>query len=236
MLIDNYKLMFDQVIRVSELDLFSEDAVWPFNVQVCITRVPARKKDGWSQEMFDKFALKLKSSMARNGSVFLIVYAPSEQKSRPFDIVNSMVRAGFTHVDNIVIKKTWFTGKRSGNTLVNSHEFVLQFCNGDVWKLDREPIFDLLGLSPKEMSCPGNTWEVDMGSLDESYPEFLAETLINMTRTLPGEVVFDPFGGGTGGLKAAIKLGLSYYSFEKNKKVLSKIKNIIENLNSQEQP
>lgn len=149
MLIDNYKLIFDQVIRVSELDLFSEDAVWPFNVQVCITRVPARKKDGWSQEMFDKFALKLKSSMARNGSVFLIVYAPSEQKSRPFDIVNSMVRAGFTHVDNIVIKKVFRNLKLSGIS-GTEREF------GESWKASIEKRVNEIFLnyfSPSKYRC-----------------------------------------------------------------------------------
>jgi len=208
----------------------NSDAVWPANIEICLTRIPIRKRDGWNIEEFNKFAKKLKTSMVSNGVVFLICYAPTEAKWRPFEIAKAMVEAGFTHVDNIVIKKTWFPGKRSETNLVNSHEYVLHFCNGNVWKLDRLPIRQYLQLED-ELSCPGNTWEIETGSLDESYPSDLAELLIRMTNCLPGSVVFDPYGGATGALKAALKFGHSFFGFESDKKQLKKYEKIINNFN-----
>lgn len=227
MKLDNLSSLFNTTIRIQERAPLSSDAVWPANIEICLTRVPIRKRDGWDEEEFSKFAKKLKTNMVTNGVVFLICYAPIEAKWRPFELAKIMVDAGFTHVDNIIIKKTWFPGKRSETNLVNSHEYVLHFCNGDVWKLDRLPIRQYLNLED-DPSCPGNTWEVETGSLDESYPVDLAELLIRMTNCLPGSVVFDPYGGGTGALKAALTLGHSFFGFELDKKQIKKYEKIVE--------
>jgi hypothetical protein len=204
-----------------------KDSIWPSNIEVCITRVPIRKRDGWDEEKFKKFTNRLKNHMAHNGIVFLICYAPTEAKWRPFEVGKMMVDAGFTHIDNIIVQKTWFPGKRSETNLVNSHEYVLHFCNGKTWKLDRLPVRNYLNTSD-ELSCMGNTWLIETGSLDEAYPVDLAELLIRMTNCLPGSVIFDPYGGGTGSLKAALKLGHSYYSFETNRKNIEKYNKLIE--------
>lgn len=213
-------------IRISELDPFSRYAVWPKGIEVCITRVPIRRRDGFTPEKIDKLAEKLKSHMVSNGIVFFICYAPTECKSRPFQIAASMERAGFTHIDNIVIKKSWYPGKRSETNLVNSHEYVMYFCNGRVWKLDRLPIREYLK-TPDSVSCAGNTWEINTGSLDESYPLDLAELLIRMTDVLPSSIIFDPFCGTTSSLIAALKLGHSFYAFETDNKKIAKMKDII---------
>ena len=230
MKLDNLSSLFKTSVRIQEVSPMNSDAVWPANIEICLTRIPIRKRDGWNIEEFNKFAKKLKTSMVSNGVVFLICYATTEAKWRPFEIAKAMVEAGFTHVDNIVIKKTWFPGKRSETNLVNSHEYVLHFCNGNVWKLDRLPIRQYLQLED-ELSCPGNTWEIETGSLDESYPSDLAELLIRMTNCLPGSVVFDPYGGATGALKAALKFGHSFFGFESDKKQLKKYEKIINNFN-----
>lgn len=217
---------FSPSARISSLDAMSDDAVWPMNTEICITRVPIRKRDGFDIEVFKKFAAKLKQTMIPNGIVFLICYAPIEAKSRPFEIAQTMSDVGFFHIDNIVIQKTWFPGKRSEVNLVNSHEYVLHFCNGNVWKLDRLPIRRYLG-TDEDISCPGNTWRIETGSLDEAYPVDLAELLIRMTDCLPGSIIFDPFGGGTGSLKAALHLGHTFYGFNMDSKMVKKCEAII---------
>jgi hypothetical protein len=137
-----------------------------------------------------------------------------------------MVDAGFNHVDNIIIQKSWFPGKRSEINLVNSHEYVLYFCNGDVWNLDRLPIRNYLDTN-EEITCPGNTWKVETGSLDESIPQDLAELLLRMTDALPGSIVFDPFMGNQSTMQTSIKLGLSFYGFEKDPKRVKKYEKLI---------
>jgi DNA modification methylase len=231
MKLDNLSSLFQTSVRIQEMDPMSSNAVWPANTELCITRVPIRKRDGWDPKVFAEFAKKLKSTMVPNGIIFLICYAPIEAKARPFEVAKIMTDNGFNHVDNIVIKKTWFPGKRSETNLVNSHEYVLHFCNGDVWKLDRLPLRQYLKIHD-ELSCPGNTWEIETGSLDESYPVDLAELLIRMTNCLPGSVVFDPYCGGTGSLRAALKLGHSFFGFEQDKKQLKKYQKLVEDFNS----
>lgn len=164
--------------------------------------------------------------MVNNGIVFLICYAPTEDKSRPFEVGKIMSEEGFTYIDNIVVEKSWYPGKRSENNLVNSHEFVLHFCNGDVWKLDRLPLREYLKTSD-QMSCPGNTWKVETGSLDDSYPVELAELLVRMTDCLPGSAIFDPYMGSSAALRAALKLGHSFYGFEQDQRKIKKYKKII---------
>jgi DNA modification methylase len=214
------------------MDAMHQSSVWPKNTEVCITRVPIRKRDGFDADKFKAFAERLKDHMIPNGIVFLICYAPIEAKWRPFEIAKTMVDCGFTHVDNIVVKKTWFPGKRSETNLVNSHEYVLHFCNGNVWKLDRLPVRQYLK-TQDETSCPGNTWEIETGSLDESYPVDLAELLIRMTDCLPGSVVFDPHCGGTGSLRAALKLGHSFFGFENDTKQIKKYEKIVKEYNKE---
>jgi DNA methylase len=230
MKLDNLATLFKTNVRIHATGCMNKESIWPRNTEVCITRVPIRKRDGWDPEVFASFAKKLKNHMVPNGIVFLICYAPTEAKWRPFEVAKTMVDAGFTHIDNIVIKKTWFPGKRSETNLVNSHEYVLHFCNGDVWKLDRLPIRQYMKIHD-EISCPGNTWEVETGSLDESYPVDLAELLIRMTNCLPGSIVFDPYCGGTASLKASLKLGHSFFGFETDAKQMKKHEKYIEEFN-----
>jgi len=213
--LDNLAKLFESNIRVQNMSAQDPDAVWPHNIEICITRVPIRKRDGYSKEAIKKFAKKLRVNMVRNGVVFLICYAPVEAKYRPFEIAKAMVDEGFNHIDNIIIEKTWFPGKRSEVNLVNSHEYVLYFCNGDVWKLDRLPVRQYLNTSD-DLSCPGNTWKIVTGSLDESISLDLAELLLRMTDALPGSIVFDPNMGTQSTLMAALKLGHSFYGFERD--------------------
>jgi len=208
------------------------NANWVKNIEVCITRIPIRKRDGFEPAKFKEFAAKLKNNMVPNGIVFLICYAPIEAKWRPFEVAKMMVDEGFTHIDNIVVKKTWFPGKRSETNLVNSHEYVLHFCNGDVWKLDRLPIRQYMKID-NEISCPGNTWEIETGSLDEAYPVDLAELLIRMTDCLPGSVIFDPYCGGTGSLRAALKLGHSFFGYEVDSKQIKKYEKVVKEYNKE---
>lgn len=226
----NINNLFNTTVRIQNLDPMSPDSIWPKNTEVVIARVPIRKRDGYDAEKFQEFAKRLKNHVVPNGVVFLICYAPIEAKWRPFELGKIMSDAGFTHVDNIVVKKTWFPGKRSEVNLVNSHEYVLHFCNGDVWKLDRLPIRQHMK-TESSVTCPGNTWQIETGSLDEAYPAELAELLIRMTDCLPGSVVFDPYGGGTASLKAALKLGHSFFGFEKDEKQLKKCEKLVKEHN-----
>lgn len=223
---NNLDKMFDTNIRIHNFDPFGKDCVWPNNIEICVTRVPVRKKDGYQPEMMQNLASKLKNHMVKNGVVFLVCYAPVECKYRPFEIAKTMVDAGFVHIDNIVVQKSWFPGKRSEINLVNSHEYVLYFCNGDIWSLDRIPIREYMK-TDENITCPGNTWKVETGSLDESISVDLAELLIRMTDALPGSVVFDPFMGNQSTMQSSIKLGHSFYGFEKDKKRLAKYEKII---------
>lgn len=226
---DNLSKLFTSNIRISNLDPFHQDAIWPANIELCITRVPIRKRDGYDDKMMRNLAVKLKSHMVKNGIVFLVCYAPVEAKARPFQVAQYMTDAGFNHVDNIVIQKTWYPGKRSEINLVNSHEYVLYFCNGNVWNLDRLPIRQYLGTDP-EISCPGNTWKVETGSLDESIPLDLAELLLRMTDSLPGSIVFDPFLGNSSTLLAALKCGHSFHGFEVDSKRMQRYEKIVKDL------
>lgn len=220
--------LFSTNIRINNLDPLDANAIWPNNIEVTICRVPIRKRDGFSASNMKKLAEKLKTHTVKNGIVFLICYAPNECKHRPFEVAKSMSDAGFNHIDTIIINKSWLPGKRSESNLVNSYEYALYFCNGKVWKLDRLPIKEYLGLDA-DTSCPGNLWKVETGSLEESYPVDLAELLIRMTDALPGSVIFDPYCGGSASLQAAMKYGHSFFGFEKDQRKITKYKKIIDN-------
>jgi hypothetical protein len=226
---DNLAKLFTSNIRISNLSPFDADAVWPSGIEICVTRIPIRKRDGYDDKMMQDLALKLKTNMVKNGIVFLICYAPVEAKARPFQVAKYMVDAGFNHVDNIIIQKTWYPGKRSEINLVNSHEYVLYFCNGSVWNLDRLPIRQYLN-TDTEISCPGNTWKVETGSLDESISPDLVELLLRMTDSLPGSIVFDPFLGNSSTLLASIKLGHSFHGFETNPKRIQRYEKLIKDI------
>jgi hypothetical protein len=199
-------------ITLTAVDPLADTAVWPHNIEVCLTRVPIRKKDGYSVELIEKLAKKLKTAMARGGSVFLICYAPAEDKARPFEISRAMTTVGFKHIDSIIVERTWTPGRRAESTLSNSYDFVLHFVNGDSWKLDREPLREYMGIDDPNI-CPGNLWCVETGSLDEPYPIDLAELLVQTTACLPGSLLFDPFCSGTALARCAIKLGHSMTAF-----------------------
>lgn len=224
---DNLSKLFQSSVHIQEFGPFDNDAIWPKNIELVITRVPIRKRDGYDSKMIVDLATRLKSNVVNNGIVFLICYAPVECKARPFEVANAMTEAGFTHIDNIIVEKTWFPGKRSEINLVNSHEYVLYFCNGSVWNLDRLPIRHYLK-TQENVSCPGNTWKVDTGSLDESIPTDLAELLMRMTDSLPGSIVFDPFMNNSATLKSAIKLGHSFWGFEADNKKYQQYKKILD--------
>jgi DNA modification methylase len=223
----NIQNLFSTNIRVNEVDPLDESAIWPNNIEVTICRVPIRKRDGYSPDNMQKLAEKLKSHTVKNGIVFILCYAPNECKYRPFEISKIMSDAGFNHIDNIIINKSWLPGKRSESNLVNSHEYALYFCNGKVWKLDRLPIKQYLKLD-EETSCPGNSWTVETGSLEEAYPLDLAELLIRMTDALPGSIIFDPYMGTSACLSACLKYGHSFYGFETDKRKINKYKKIID--------
>jgi len=223
---DNLLKLFNSNIRVNSISALDPDAIWPHKVEICITRIPIRKRDGYDDIMMRGFAHKLKSNMVKNGIVFLMCYAPVECKSRPFEVARLMTDAGFNHIDNIIIQKSWFPGKRSEINLVNSHEYVLYFCNGDVWNLDRLPIRDYLKTN-EDITCPGNTWKVETGSLDESISRDLSELLLRMTDALPGSIVFDPFMGNQSTMLTSIRLGHSFYGFEKDSKRVKKYEKLI---------
>lgn len=219
--------LFSTNIKINSVDPLDPLAVWPNNIEITICRVPIRKRDGYCKEKMKKLAARLKTTTVTNGIVFLVCYAPNEDKSRPFEIAQAFAEEGFTHIDNIIIEKSWLPGKRSESNLVNSHEYVLHFCNGKVWKLDRLPIKEYLKMDDS-VSCPGNTWKVETGSLEEAYPLDLAELLIRMTDALPGSVIFDPYMGTSASLLASLKLGHSFHGFDADSRKLKKYKKIID--------
>lgn len=226
--------LFSTNIRINNLGALDTMAVWPANIEITICRIPIRKRDGYSLENVQKLAKKLKTNTVKNGVVFIICYAPNEDKARPFEIAKTFTEEGFTHIDNIIIEKSWLPGKRSESNLVNSHEYVLHFCNGKIWKLDRLPIQEYLKLN-EDTSCPGNLWKVETGSLEEAYPLDLAELLIRMTDVLPGSMIFDPYMGTSASLLASLKLGHTFYGFEPNLSKMKRYKKVLEEHNKKEE-
>lgn len=223
----NNSIIFDTHIRVDPVSPLNRDAIWPSSIEVCVTRFPIRRRDGYSPELVKGFVSKLKNSMVKNGIVYIVCYAPSECKYRPFEIAKEMCDAGFHHVDNIIIEKTWMPGRRAENMLVNSHDYVMMFVNGDVWKFDRTPIHYYL-MQDEGSPCIGNVWMVQTGGLDEAYSDDLAELLLRFSDLLPGSCVFDPFMGNSGILKACLKLGHSLVGFETDARKMMQYQKILE--------
>ena len=120
-------------------------------------------------------------------------------------------------------------GKRSEVNLVNSHDYVFHFCNGDVWKIDRMPVRRYLKV-PDEVNCMGNLWKVEVGSLDDAYSVDLADLLIRLADILPASLIFDPFGNSSALIKVALKLGHSAWIFEKDSKKFVKYNKLIKDL------
>jgi hypothetical protein len=223
----NESLVFDTHIKIDTLNPMDKDAVWPANIEVCVTKFPIRKRDGFSADLLKKFVKKLKASVVPNGKVYIVCYAPSECKSRPFEVAKEMIGAGFNHIDNIVVEKTWMPGKRAENMLVNSHDYVLFFVNGDTWKIDRSPLHTYL-MQEESSPCIGNTWLVQTGGLDEGYSDDLAELLLRFSDLLPGSSVFDPFMNNSGIIKACLKLGHSLKGFETDNRKINQYKKLLE--------
>lgn len=230
----NESIIFNNSIRISGLDCMDRDAVWPANIEVCITKFPIRIKDGYSIDLVKTFCNRLKSFMRTNGIVFLICYAPTESKSRPFLLANEMEKVGFNHIDNIIIEKTWSSSKRVENRLSNSHELVLMFCNGNMWSVDKHVVQKYLQESGDKNL--GNVWLVESGQLNSAYSEDLAELLLRFINLLPGSLIFDPFMKNSSIVKACLKLGHSLYGFETKlskmdeyQKVINDFKKIQEN-------
>ncbi|CAB4124643.1 DNA methylase N-4/N-6 [uncultured Caudovirales phage] len=221
-------------IRIANVSPLDALAIWPANIEISIFRIPIRKRDGYSLDGVQKLAKKLKTNTVKNGVVFVICYAPNEDKARPFEVAKAFADEGFTHIDNIIIEKSWLPGKRSESNLVNSHEYVFHFCNGKVWKLDRLPIQEYLKLD-ESISCSGNLWKVETGSLEEAYPLDLAELLIRMTDVLPGSMIFDPYMGTSASLLASLKLGHTFYGFEANQSKMKRYKKITEDFSKKEE-
>lgn len=226
---NNLAQIFKTNVKIYNTDCMDEDFNWSHGINLAICRFPIRKKDSFSIEMLKKFCQKLKANMAPNGNVFLIMYCPVEEKSRPFEVAREMVDSGFTHVDNIIIAKTWNPGKRSEMNLVNSYDMMFHFCNGKVWRLDRKPVLDYLQIDEEEHGCPGNLWKITTGGLDDSYPADLAELVIKMCDLLPGSLICDPYMGTSSALTTALKLGHSFIGFEPDARKFKKCQDIVDN-------
>lgn len=215
MAIDNIKKVFTTNIRISNTGPLDERAVWPHGIDVVVTRVPIRTKDGYTRGRMEDLANRLRGSLAKNASAFLICYAPVEQRTRPYELAMIMEKAGLKLVDTIIVQRSWLPGKRNEHSLVNSYDMVFHFCNGEVWGLDRQPVKEYLSTA-EDQTCCGNLWKVETGSLEDSYPPILAELLIRITDTLPAAMVFDPFMGTKSTLVSAVRLGHSFYGFEES--------------------
>jgi hypothetical protein len=224
--VNNIDGIFNTNIRIHNLDVLDANAVWPNSIEICIAKIPIRRRDGFSIDMIQQLAAKLKSNMVLNGIVFLVCYAPIECKGRPFEVAKAMSDAGFTHIDNIVVQRSWLPGKRSEMNLVNSHEYVMYFCNGDVWSLDRLPVKEYLNMD-SDVTCCGNTWQVETGSLDEAFSLDLAELLIKMTDALPGSLIFSPWMGTSNVMRAAVKNGHSFVGFETDVRKLKQYEKLL---------
>jgi hypothetical protein len=218
---------FPSAINIRHSKHNEAGCVWPHNVELCIFRMPIRKKDGYSVSLVQDLANKLKASLAPNAMLFVICYAPSECKSRPFEVASEFAKAGFNHVDNIVVERTWFPGKKSESTLVNTHDYVFFFVNGNIWTLDRAPLRQYM-FQPEDQPCIGNSWLVESGSLDEAYSDDLAELIVRLADLLPGSSIFDPFMGNSGIVKTCLKLGHSLTGFEPDIKKIKQYQKIIE--------
>jgi hypothetical protein len=221
----NNNFLYTQGVTICNKDVTKETLNLPANIDLCVTKLPIRKVDGFSMDFMGKLAKELKSKMSKNGLVFLICYAPTECKARPFEISKAMTDEDFIHVDNIIVEKTWVSGKRKPDMLCNSHEFALFFSKTKNWQINKKALKDYLGFSDDEFL--GNNWLFDSGLLKESIPRHLPEALMRMTCNLPGSLVVDPFMSNKATLEAALKLGFSFWGCEKNPNRIKEYKKVI---------
>jgi DNA modification methylase len=224
--------IFSNNIRIIALSAMDKDAIWVHNIHTCITKFPIKKKDGYSLSFVDRFAKQLHIHMAQNGHIFLICYAPSEDKKRPFEIASIMEKNGFKHIDNILIVKNWSAGKRFENSLMNTHEYILWFTNGDKVIIDKEPVNNFLKL--EEGLAAGNTWHSKVSTLDEAIPQDISDALIKMTNCLPSSLIFDPFMGNSSTITSALNCGHNFYGFETNEKKIKKYTEILDNYHTED--
>jgi len=217
---ENNNFLFTQNTKIINHDILSEFIDFPANSDICITKLPIRRVDGYKKTFLVEFANKLFNCMGANGIVFLICYAPTECKYRPFEIAKEMENVGFKHVDNIIIEKTWVFGRKISNMLSNSHEYVLMFSRSPNWIINKKSLELFLGIGPDEFL--GNTWLFESGPLSQTISPQLAEALMLMVQCLPGALVIDPFMSNTSTMRAALKLGYSFWGCEKDP---SKMKN-----------
>lgn len=225
--IDSY---FQSTYLVQPTSFFDPEAVQVKNIEVVITRVPGRSKDGYSLDMVNSLTNRLKESVVDGGFVFLICYGPIECRWRPFEISKVMCEKGFNQIDNIIIRKSWNSGKRTEHALTNNYEYVLFFINGKARILDKRPLRKYFG-TPEEETCIGNVWDIKDTTLNDSISYDLSNLLIKLTNILPGSTIMNPFGGSVHLLKAAIELGHSYYSWEPNPRNYQRLINIIKKNN-----
>ncbi len=223
----NNNFLFTQTARILNQDVTSEDVNFPANCDICITKIPIRKIDGYSDQFMEMFANKVFNSMGPNGMVFLVCYAPTECKYRPFEVAKKMTEVGFKHIDNIIVEKTWVFGRKIDNMLSNSHEYVLVFSKSDNWVIDKKSLEQFLGIEGDDFL--GNTWIFDSGPLNQAIPIHLAEALMLMVQCLPGALIIDPFMSNTSTLLIALKLGYSFWGCEKDKTKMEKYEEIIKN-------
>lgn len=61
----NIARLFDTSLRISNMNPLDPHAVWPQNIEVCITRIPIRKRDGYDPDVIKKLITKLKTTWSR---------------------------------------------------------------------------------------------------------------------------------------------------------------------------
>lgn len=222
---ENSNFLYTQSAKILNENPVYADTIFPANSDICITKIPIRHVDGYSKKFIEGLADKLSGCMAINGMVFLICYAPTECKYRPFEVAKVMADKGFHHVDNIIVEKTWVSGRKIDNMLLNSHEYVLVFSKSKNWVMDKKALEIFFGIEGNDFL--GNTWIFDSGLLSQSIPVHLAEALMRMVQCLPGALVIDPFMSNENTLKISLKLGYSFWGCEKDKKRMPDYEDII---------
>jgi len=221
----NNNFLYTQSAKIFQENVAYSDIIFPAHVDICITKIPIRQIDGYSEEFIMAFADKLSACISPNGMIFLICYAPTECKYRSFEVSKIMTDKGFHHVDNIIVEKTWVSGRKIDNMLLNSHEYALVFSKSKDWVMDKRALELFFGIEGSDFL--GNCWVFESGLLSQSIPIPLAEALMRMVQCLPGALVMDPFMSNESTLKVALKLGYSFWGCEKDKNRMKDYENII---------
>ena len=53
---DNLANLLSTNVRIHNMDPLEPDAIWPMNIEICICRIPIRKRDGFDPEKMQIFA------------------------------------------------------------------------------------------------------------------------------------------------------------------------------------